>query len=223
MKKKMMAIAVSAVMVLGLAACGGSDSGSTSGSSSAGNTSAADEVTMADFAGVWEYDDYYLWLEIAEDGTATIYPASGDYRAYECSLDGDSLVLEDYISLSFVDDVLTDSDGDTLFASELPAEYDYYGVWEYDDYYLAFEIKPNGGYVIYTGEDFAQDEDYAEEDCVWQYVEEDGSLMLISPTDDSKYIYILTMDAEDRNVCVDDEDSTLFRSALPETTDESEE
>ena len=44
---------------------------------------------------------------------------------------------------------------------------------------------------------------------------------LLSPEDNTKYIYTLTIDAEDRDVCVDDEDDSLFRSELPETVDES--
>lgn len=77
-------------------------------------------VDPAEFYGCWEYENYYVWVDIREDGTYEWVDgdnaSSGSYTMEE-----DELVLDN--GLRFVVDGaggLIDSDGDTLFASQLP-------------------------------------------------------------------------------------------------------
>ena len=78
------------------------------------------EMYAAEFYGRWEYQDYYVWVDIRDDGTYEWVDgdnaSSGSY-----TMDGDELVLDNGMRLA-PDGAggLIDSDGDALFRSELP-------------------------------------------------------------------------------------------------------
>ena len=198
---------------------------SESGTASSGSSDIGSQVTASvegveDFVGLWEYDDYYLWYEIAGDGTWKLYNAYGRIYNLTYTFDGTTMDLDDgsgssYMTLAFEDGVLTDSDGDTLYASALPDGYDYFGVWEYDDYYLWFDIRPDGTYTCYNQEGVY--EDY--EDCPYQLYD-DGILLM--DADGEEGIAALYPDEIDRDVLTDNEDDTLFRSELPDGVGEDE-
>lgn len=81
----------------------------------------ADESDEAyDFCGCWEYQDYYVWVDIRDDGTYEWVDgdnaSSGSYTMEE-----DELVLDNGLRLSLLKiGGLLDSDGHALFPSELP-------------------------------------------------------------------------------------------------------
>ena len=77
-------------------------------------------VDPAEFYGRWEYQDYYVWVDIREDGTYEWVDgdnaSSGSYTIEE-----DELVLDSGLRFSLDESGgLIDSDGDALFPSELP-------------------------------------------------------------------------------------------------------
>ena len=77
-------------------------------------------VDPAEFYGYWEYENYYVWVDIREDGTYEWVDgdnaSSGSYTIEE-----DELVLDSGLRFSLDESGgLIDSDGDTLFPSELP-------------------------------------------------------------------------------------------------------
>lgn len=78
------------------------------------------ETSTAAFICWWEYQDYYVWVDIREDGTYEWVDgdnvSSGSYTMEE-----DELVLDNGLRFA-LDGMggLIDSDGDTLFASQLP-------------------------------------------------------------------------------------------------------
>ena len=78
------------------------------------------EMYAAEFYGRWEYQDYYVWVDIRDDGTYEWVDgdnaSSGSY-----TMDGDELVLDNGMRLA-PDGAggLIDSDGDALLRSELP-------------------------------------------------------------------------------------------------------
>lgn len=80
----------------------------------------SNSLDPAEFYGRWEYQDYYVWVDIRDDGTYEWVDgdnaSSGSYTMEE-----DELVLDN--GLRFAPDGaggLIDSDGDALFRSELP-------------------------------------------------------------------------------------------------------
>ena len=82
------------------------------------------ERLAADFYGWWEYQDYYVWVDIREDGTDEWVDGdnvgSGSYTIEE-----DELVLDSGLRFSLDESGgLIDSDGDSLFRSQMP-EYVY--------------------------------------------------------------------------------------------------
>ena len=80
----------------------------------------SNSLDPAEFYGRWEYQDYYVWVDIRDDGTYEWVDgdnaSSGSY-----TIDGDELVLDSGMRLA-PDGAggLIDSDGDALFRSELP-------------------------------------------------------------------------------------------------------
>lgn len=80
----------------------------------------SNSLDPAEFYGRWEYQDYYVWVDIQDDGTYEWVDgdnaSSGSY-----TMDGDELVLDNGMRLA-PDGAggLIDSDGDALFRSELP-------------------------------------------------------------------------------------------------------
>ena len=78
------------------------------------------ETSTAAFIGCWAYQDYYVWVDIREDGTYQWVDgdnvSSGSYTMEE-----DELVLDNGLRFSLLKiGGLLDSDGDALFRSELP-------------------------------------------------------------------------------------------------------
>lgn len=79
----------------------------------------SNSLDPAEFYGRWEYQDYYVWVDIRDDGTYEWVDgdnaSSGSY-----TMDGDELVLDSGMRLA-PDGAggLIDSDGDALFRSEL--------------------------------------------------------------------------------------------------------
>ena len=104
-RKKLSVLAVCLALLLGLlAGCGGGKA----------------EVTAEDFHGCWKYSEFDPWVIVHEDGTYEWVDGdnvgSGSY-----TIEGDELVLDN--GLRFAPDGsggLIDSEGDTLFPSELP-------------------------------------------------------------------------------------------------------
>ena len=87
---------------------------------------AASQITIADFVGCWEYTAYDNWICIFGEGSSTgtydWYQIDGLESSGSCYMDGETLYLEG-INLALTLDGeggLIDSDGDTLFASQLP-------------------------------------------------------------------------------------------------------
>ena len=136
---------------------------------------AALALDESDIIGVWEYDEYYTWFEFDENGCFS------EYGMYDLMLDGVYEVVDDavqtylssgeeFFGFKLNGDVLTDSEGDTLFESTLP-EYDEsvydeinaVGVWytcvegpEGDgtvcDLYIV--IYPAGGWAMYVDDEY---------------------------------------------------------------------
>ena len=78
------------------------------------------EIYAYAFYGCWEYEDYYVWVDIREDGTYEWVDgdnaSSGSYTMEE-----DELVLDSGLRFSLDESGgLIDSDGDALFRSQLP-------------------------------------------------------------------------------------------------------
>ena len=230
--KKIWITAVTASLLLGMTACGSADTAQTEASAAAeteadlpDEASEADEtehvVSEADFTGLWEYDDYYMWYQINDDGTAIYYNVHGTATDMECDYEDGVMTLSDgdgygYVSLSFENGVLTDNGGDTLFASSLPGYYGYLGTWEYDDYDLTLEISANGSYTLYEDGEVYEDL----EDCSFE-VYTDG-LMLYDH--EGEAMAALYTKGKSGNVLVDDDGDTLSK-VLPEAeeTEETEE
>lgn len=87
---------------------------------------AVSQITIADFVGCWEYTAYDNWICIFGEGSSTgtydWYQIDGLESSGSCYMDGETLYLEG-INLALTLDGeggLIDSDGDTLFASQLP-------------------------------------------------------------------------------------------------------
>ena len=80
----------------------------------------SNSLDPAEFYGCWEYQDYYVWVDIRDDGTYEWVDgdnaSSGSYTMEE-----DELVLDNGLRLSLLKiGGLLDSDGHALFPSELP-------------------------------------------------------------------------------------------------------
>ncbi len=88
---------------------------------------AVSQITIADFVGCWEYTAYDNWIcifgEGSSSGTYDWYQIDGLESSGSCYMDGETLYLEGINNLALTLDGaggLIDSDGDTLFASQLP-------------------------------------------------------------------------------------------------------
>ena len=80
----------------------------------------SNSLDPAEFYGCWEYQDYYVWVDIRDDGTYEWVDgdnaSSGSYTMEE-----DELVLDSGLRLSLLKiGGLLDSDGHALFPSKLP-------------------------------------------------------------------------------------------------------
>ena len=120
------------------------------------------ETSTAAFIGWWEYQDYYVWVDIREDGTYEWVDgdnvSSGSYTMEE-----DELVLDNGLRFALLKiGGLLDSDGDTLIRSTGP-DYDwgttasgtvadFVGCWEYEDYYVWVDIREDGTYEWVDGD-----------------------------------------------------------------------
>ena len=120
------------------------------------------ETSTAAFIGWWEYQDYYVWVDIREDGTYEWVDgdnvSSGSYTMEE-----DELVLDNGLRFSRLKrGGLIDSDGDTLIRSTGPDSdwgttasgtvSDFVGCWEYEDYYVWVDIREDGTYEWVDGD-----------------------------------------------------------------------
>lgn len=170
-------------------------------------------VDPAEFYGCWEYENYYVWVDIREDGTYEWVDgdnaSSGSYTMEE-----DELVLDN--GLRFVVDGaggLIDSDGNALFPSTLPNAdegavsqttiADFVGCWEYtayDNWICIFgEGSSSGTYDWYQIDG----------------LESSGSCYM-----DGETLYLeginlaLTLDGE--GGLIDSDGDTLFPSELPD-------
>ena len=180
-----------------------------------------------DYLGVWEYDDYYLWVEFSSDGTWTDYTNTGrSLDGYYEDL-GDSLQLylfdgTEYIVMTIDGTVMTDDDGDTLFQSSLPAfetsemtEMGAVGVWEYiptgsDDDMQAWIVIYEDDTCLIFDEYGLMNLSYARalsSDTVGLYDSEDD--------DDSESLLELTITGDS---AVDTAGEEFFRSELPYDT-----
>ena len=134
-------LAVCLVLLLGLlAGCGGGDDA---------------EITAEDFYGCWEYEAYDLWLVVHED-EAYDWISPTDTSSGTYTVEEGELVLDN--GMRYTPDGeggLVDSDGDALFASELPEEgqsggtagiEDFYGCWEYENYDAWLMFYEDGTY-----------------------------------------------------------------------------
>ena len=139
------------------------------------------EVNAEDFYGVWEYANQDVWVYISGDGTYE-WIAQGTLYSSSYHMDGAQLCLDAW-TLSFTLDGegnLIDSDGEVLFASELPDFYydmtedgddgwddedwddedygstvssdDFVGCWEYTDTYTWVCIYGDGTYEWYDSD-----------------------------------------------------------------------
>ena len=127
------------------------------------------EVNAEDFYGVWEYANQDVWLYIQGGGT---YEWISEYSSLSAGyyMDGVELYLDGLgltVSLDGEGNLI-DSDGEVLFASELPDFYyewddeedysptvtaeDFYGCWEYTDTYNWVYIYGDGTYEWYDSE-----------------------------------------------------------------------
>ena len=217
MKKRMILTAVLAAGVLAMTACGGSKTETEAADTEAvvpddAGAAVVTEASLEDYIGLWEYNDYYLWYEIDDRYNYTIYDAHGESYEFDYEFEDGTLILEDeegdtYMTLSFENGVLTDSEGDTLFSSELPEYYHYLGAWEYDAYYRWFDIVADGTYTSY-------DEDGLRagmEDCSFE-VYADGLLLL---DEDGEAMLAFYPDEDDEDRMTDSDGHTLYRSELP--------
>lgn len=138
-------------------------------------------VNAEDFYGVWEYANQDVWVYISGDGTYE-WIAQGALYSSSYHMDGAQLCLDAW-TLSFTLDGegnLIDSDGEVLFASELPDFYydmtedgddgwddedwddedygstvssdDFVGCWEYTDTYTWVCIYGDGTYEWYDSD-----------------------------------------------------------------------
>ena len=120
------------------------------------------ETSTAAFIGCWAYQDYYVWVDIREDGTYQWVDgdnvSSGSYTMEE-----DELVLDNGLRFSLLKiGGLLDSDGDTLIRSTGPDSdwgttasgtvSDFVGYWEYEDYYVWVDIREDGTYEWVDGD-----------------------------------------------------------------------
>ena len=120
------------------------------------------ETSTAAFIGCWAYQDYYVWVDIREDGTYQWVDgdnvSSGSYTMEE-----DELVLDNGLRFSLLKiGGLLDSDGDTLIRSTGPDSdwgttasgtvSDFVGCWEYEDYYVWVDIREDGTYEWVDGD-----------------------------------------------------------------------
>lgn len=199
-RKKLSVLAVCLALLLGLlAGCGGDDA----------------EVTAEDFYGCWEYADYDLWLVVYEDEAYDwISPTDASSGTY--TVEEGKLVLDN--SMRYTPDGaggLVDSDGDALFASELPEEgqsgsaasiEDFYGCWEYDDTDIGIwiDIRDDGTYIWHWGIGSSSGEYYLEGE---ELVTDNGR----------RY----TLDG--MGGLVDDEGDTLSPSQLPDSGSDGDE
>ena len=196
-------LAVCLVLLLGvLAGCGGGDGEET-------------EITAGDFTGCWEYEDYDSWLVVYEDGTYD-WDWEGILTSGSYTIEGDELVLDEGYRFT-MDGAggLVDSDGDALFASELPEEgqsggaasiEDFYGCWEYDDTDIGIwiDIRDDGTYIWHWGIGSSSGEYYLEGE---ELVTDNGR----------RY----TLDG--MGGLVDDEGDTLSPSQLPDSGSDGDE
>ena len=200
-RKKLSVLAVCLALLLGLlAGCGGGDDA---------------EITAEDFYGCWEYEAYDLWLVVHED-EAYDWISPTDTSSGTYTVEDGELVLDN--SMRYTQDGkggLVDSDGDALFASELPEEgqsggaasiEDFYGCWEYDDTDIGIwiDIRDDGTYIWHWGIGSSSGEYYLEGE---ELVTDNGR----------RY----TLDG--MGGLVDDEGDTLSPSQLPDSGSDGDE
>ena len=188
--RRLCALLLSFAMLLSLlSGCGGKKSEedgrgdviSEEQGSDPGYTLDEPEVNFEDFFGCWEYWDYDIWLYVYGDGTYEMYHENGDCTAGSYTPEGTEIVLDSGERFALDGEGnLIDSDGEVLFASELPDFYydmtedgddgwddedwddedysptvtaeDFYGCWEYTDTYTWVYIYGDGTYEWYDSE-----------------------------------------------------------------------
>lgn len=132
--------------------------------SGCGGSGGVPEVKAEAFYGCWEYQDYYVWVDIRADGTYEWVDgdnaSSGSYTMEE-----DELVLDNGLRLARLKiGGLIDSDGNALFRSELPAS-------------MGSDPGDGGhGDAVYSAEDYCgcwwRQDEWMEE---WLYIYGDGT------------------------------------------------
>ena len=171
------------------------------------------EIYAYAFYGCWEYEDYYVWVDIREDGTYEWVDgdnaSSGSYTMEE-----DELVLDSGLRFSLDESGgLIDSDGDTLFPSTWPDSEvepapqvtvaDFVGCWEYtayDNWICIFgEGSSSGTYDWYQIDG----------------LESSGSCYM-----DGETLYLkginLALTLDESGGLIDSDGDALFRSQLPD-------
>ena len=171
------------------------------------------EIYAYAFYGCWEYEDYYVWVDIRDDGTYEWVDgdnaSSGSYTMEE-----DELVLDSGLRFSLDESGgLIDSDGDTLFPSTWPDSEvepapqvtvaDFVGCWEYtayDNWICIFgEGSSSGTYDWYQIDG----------------LESSGSCYM-----DGETLYLkginLALTLDESGGLIDSDGDALFRSQLPD-------
>lgn len=152
--------------------------------SGCGGSGGEPEVKAEAFYGCWEYQDYYVWVDIRDDGTYEWVDgdnaSSGSYTMEE-----DELVLDNGLRLARLKiGGLIDSDGNALFRSELPVSFGsdpgdggYTGSDPGDGGYTGSDPGDGGhGDAVYSAEDYCgcwwRQDEWMEE---WLYIYGDGT------------------------------------------------
>ena len=177
-------------------------------------------VDPAEFYGCWEYEDYDVWVDILTDGT---YQWMNGYEITSGSytIEEDELVLDSGLRFSLDESGgLIDSDGDALFASELPDSgsdgdesvdedifQSFVGYWGYDDYDVWAYIYDDG-----TCEWYSSNGTSISGSC-WM----EGEVLRMELEDDTVMEFSLQGDG-----LVDHEGDTLSWSTVPDNLGEND-